>query len=529
MTVTILPQGFNRFYGTFINDDFKVSRNLTINMGLRYEFEQAYRDPEDRLTRPLDLNSPIPEMQGANAPAMPAELAQYYKGPTVFNGAFQFADSSNRGQWNSGKGGFSPRIGMAYRINDKTSFRAGYGRYLTPWTGGTFNIFDTIYVGYKNVTGAYPAVLGIPQMRLRDPFPASSPIVPAYKKSLGRYTGLGDSLSYVAGDRPRSYSDRINFSLQRQLPQDIVLDLTYYLNFTNQLIGSYNLNQVDPRVAYEYKDAINRAVPNPFYNFATVDKFPGALRYQQTVALTTLMRQYPQYGNLGVIDGIEGGSMRYQSFQLRLNRRFAKGYSVLLGYNYSRQQDDVFFNDIDTFTRTFTSQENDRPRHRLSVAGTWELPVGRGRAFGASMPRAVDYVIGGWDLTGLLTWRSGFFIRFGGLLVNGDPHVDNPTPEKWFNTAAFARLPNFTARTNPWQYEGLTNPGLLNLDTSIVKRISMTERYRFELRMDVFNTLNNMTWANPSTNVQSSLFGVTNNQLANTFGRRAQLGLRVEF
>lgn len=221
--------------------------------------------------------------------------------------------------------------------------------------------------------------------------------------------------------------------------------------------------------------------------------------------------------------------MRYHSFQLRLNRRFGSGYSLLLGYNYSRQQDQVFFNDIASFTQTFTRQENDRPRHRLSVAGTWEIPVGRGRARWSSLPRAADMLLGGWDLTGLLTWRSGFFVRFGGMEVSGDPRIDNPTPDRWFNTSVFSRLPAYTPRTNPWQYPGLTNPGLFNLDSSIVKRVPVTEKYRFELRMDVFNTLNNMTWANPNTNVQSSLFGKSNNQLANTFGRRAQFGLRVEF
>jgi len=529
MTATILPQGQNRFYGSFINDDWKVSRNVTINLGLRYEFETAYTDPQDRLTRPLDLTSPIPEMQGANAPQMPAQLTQFYKGPTIFNGAFQFADADNRGQWNAGRGGFSPRAGVAIRINDITSFRVGYGRFLTPWTGGTFNIFDTYYVGFKNVTGAYPAVQGVPQQRLRDPFPSSTPVVPAYEKSLGRYTSLGDSLSFVVADRPRSYTDRINFSLQRQVMRDMVLDVTYYLNFSSQLVGLYNINQVDPNVAYTYKDATNVAVNNPFYNFSTVDKFPGALRFQRTVGLTTLARKYPQYGNLNVIDGIEGGGTRYQSFQLRLNRRFANGYSVLMGYNYARQKDEIFYNDVDSFAGQFSWQESERPRHRLTMAGTWEVPVGRGRQFLASMPKALDYAIGGWDLSGIMTWRSGFFVRFGGLAVNGDPIVENPTPERWFNTQAFARLPNFTPRSNPMQYEGLTNPGLFNLDMSIVKRVPVTERVRGELRMDVFNAANNMTWANPNTNVQSSLFGVTNNQLAATFGRRAQLGLRVEF
>jgi hypothetical protein len=241
------------------------------------------------------------------------------------------------------------------------------------------------------------------------------------------------------------------------------------------------------------------------------------------------MRPYPQYGNLTVIDGIEGGAMRYQSLQLRLNRRFANGASALFGYNYAREQDEVFYNDIASYTREFTWQENDRPRHRVTFAGTWELPVGRGRKLLSEMPRALNYAIGGWDLSGIMTWRSGFFVRFGGLLVDGDPRVENPAPGRWFNTAAFKQLPAFTPRSNPWQYEGLTNPGLFNLDMSFVKRMPVTEKYRVEMRMDVFNAANNMTWANPNTNVLSSLFGVTNNQLANTFGRRTQLGLRLEF
>jgi hypothetical protein len=529
MTVTITPQGQNRFYGGYINDDWKVTRNLTLNLGLRYEFETAYTDPEDRLTRPLDLTDPIPEMQGANAPKMPAELSQFYQGPTIFNGAFRFADSNNRGQWNPGKGVLSPRVGFAYRLNDKTSLRAGYGRFPTPWTGGTFNIFDTYYYGFRAVTGAPAHVQGVPQMRLQNPFPSDNPIIPAYKKSLGRYTNLGDGFNYVAENRPRSYSDRINVSVQRQLPQGFLVDTTFYMNFTNQLIGGHNINQVDPRVAYQYKDAINKSVANPFYNFSSVEKFPGSLRYQRNVSLTSLMRAYPQYGNLTVIDAIEGGSMKYYSLQLKLQRSFMSGYSLMMGYNYSNQRDEVFFNDIASFVEEFTWQDNNRPRHRLTAAGTWEIPIGKGRPYLGATNRVLDMVVGGWDVTGFLMWRSGWFTRFGTLVVNGDPRLDNPTPEKWFNTAVFSPIPAYTPRTNPWQYSGLTNPGLLNVDGSLVKRVPVTEKYRVELRMDVFNVLNNMTWADPNTNVFAATFGQSTNQLANTFGRRVQLGLRVEF
>ncbi len=529
MTVTITPQGQNRFYGGYINDDWKVTRNLTLNLGLRYEFETAYTDPKDRLTRPLDLTDPIPELQGASAPVMPPELQQFYNGPTIFNGAFRFADSEHRGQWNPGKGVLSPRIGFAYRLNDRTSLRAAYGRFPTPWVGSTFNIFDTSYWGFRAVTGAYPAVQGVPVMKLENPFPSSYPLTLPYGKSLGRYTMLGDSFSYVVADRPRSYSDRINISLQRQLPEGFVVDVTYYMNFTSQLIGSYNVNQIDPRVAYQYKDAINKSVPNPFYNLLPVEKFPGPLRNQRQVSLTSLMRPYPQYGNLSVVDAVEGGDMKYYSLQLKVRKSFSRGYSLMLGYNYNNQQDQVFYDDIANFTQTFTWQDNDRPRHRLNIAGTWEIPVGRGRQYGSGMNRGLDMILGGWDVTGFMSWRSGFFIRFGGMVVSGNPVIDNPSPHRWFDTSVFSKLPAYTPRSNPWQYPGLTNPGLFNLDGSLVKRIPITEKYRSELRMDVFNVANNMTWANANTNVQSSTFGQSTNQLANTFGRRVQLGLRIEF
>lgn len=529
MPVLITPTPQNRFYGMYLNDDWKITRDLTLNLGIRYEYEQAYRDPENRLTRPLDLSSPIPEMQGANAPQKPAELQQFYGGPWIFNGAFQFADENNRGQWNAGKGAISPRIGAAYRLNDKTSIRAAWGRYVTPWTGNGLNIFDSPYYGYTSYTGAPPAILGVPQMRLADPFPTSNPIVPSYGKSLGRYTGLGDSFTYAAEDRPRNRSDRYNFSVQRQVPGGMVVDVTYYMNFTKQVGLSYNINQVDPRIAYQYKDAVNKSVPNPFYNFGTVATFPGALRYQPQVSLTSLMRPYPQYGNLTVIDAIEGNDAKYYALQLRVQKNFSSGYSMMLGYNYHFERNQVFYDDVDTFTQTWTWQDSANPRHRLVGASTWEIPFGKGRHYFSGAPRVVDAVLGGWNLTGIFTWRSGRFLRFGGMVVDGNPILDDPTPGKWFNTAAFSRLPAYTRRQNPWQYPGLTGPGLLNVDTSLVKSFPIVERFRAELRVDSFNALNNLTWADPNTTITSSLFGTSNNQLANTFGRRTQLGLRIEF
>ncbi|MBI3645301.1 MAG: TonB-dependent receptor [Acidobacteriales bacterium] len=520
----------SRFYAGYLNDDWKISRKLTLNLGLRYEFEQSWREEKDRSVRPLDLTSPIPELQGANAPQMPAAVRQFYQGGWTLNGAFQFTDAGNRGQWSSGKGTWSPRIGAAYRLNDKTSLRAAYGRYINPWITGTTDFNNLTTPGFTSYTGAPPLVLGVPQMTLQNPFSASYPVIPAYQKTLGRYTGLGDSVTYYAADRPRQSSDRFNFSVQRQLPQGMVLDVTYYLNYSSFVYDTArNINMVDPNIAYQNKAAVNQNVPNPFFNLLPVEKLPGPLRYQQSVSILSLMKPYPQYGNITVIDGQPGGNMKYQSLQFKLLKNFSNGYSLLFGYNYHYEQDGRYYDDRAIYAQQYTYIDSPASRHRLSLAGSWEIPVGKGRAYMNQAPRLLDALVGGWELTPLLTWRSGRFMQFGGLVVNGDPHVSNPGPNGWFNTSVFSQLPAYTPRSNPWLYPGVTGPGQLVVNASLVKAFHITEGYRFELRMDTFNALNNITWGDPSTNVFSSTFGRSTNQLQNTYGRRTQLGLRFEF
>jgi hypothetical protein len=221
--------------------------------------------------------------------------------------------------------------------------------------------------------------------------------------------------------------------------------------------------------------------------------------------------------------------MHYQSVQLKLQKNFSKGYSFLFGYNYHYEQDQRYYDDIATYTQQYSWIDAGASRHRLSLAGTWEVPLGKGRQYLSGAPRVVDAVIGGWNLTPLITWRSGRFLQFGGMLATGNPIISNPTPQQWFDTSVFAPLPAYTPRTNPWQYAGLTGPGRFNMDGSLVKAFAITERVRFQLRVDVFNVLNNMTWNDPDTNIYSSTFGQITDQLPYTFGRRAQLGMRIEF
>lgn len=542
MPILAFPNASTRTYGAFINDDWKISRNLTLNLGLRYEFQQAYREEEDRLVQPLDLDKPIPEFQGAGAPVMPAQVKAYYSGPWIMNGAYQFAGPDHRGAWNSGSGTWSPRIGAAYRLNDKMSIRAAYGRYITPWTNANSNMStggsgaNLLEVGvpasFNYYNGAYPDVQGVPVMRLRDPFPSQYPMVPAYERTLGDYTLLGDSVSYMIADRPRQHSDRFNASLQRQLPGGMILDVTYFLNFSNFAWDLHrNVNMVDPRIGYTHKGLTNVQVANPFYQVLPVNKFPGPLRNQRTVSNSSLMKPYPQYGNITVTEGRPGGDMHYQAIQFKVQKNFSRGWSAMWGYNYHWQEDQRFYDNIAEYLDQYTWIPTDASKHRMTWAATWEVPFGKGRAYMSSASPIVDALIGGWNITPTGFWRSGRAIRFGGLVVNGDPHVENPDQTRWFDKTVFSVMPAFTPRSNPWQYDDLRGPQQFNMDASLVKSFRLYEQFRLELRMDVFNLVNNITWNNPDTNVNSAFFGrsANNDQLTQTFGRRTQLGLRLQF
>ena len=223
------------------------------------------------------------------------------------------------------------------------------------------------------------------------------------------------------------------------------LSSTYFLNKSSHITTvNYNINQVDPRIALQYGAATNATVANPFYHLAIPNQSPGALWNQATVGVTTLARPYPQYGGLTVIDGISGGDMTYHSLQLKATKSFSNGYTLLVGYNYHVQANQSFYDNVDNYLKNWTSLDSATPRHRITGAGTWALPVGKGRKLMNGAPRLLDALIGGWNLAGLMTYHSGTLLNFGGMLVTGDPHIANPGPNAWFDKSVFKQLPACT-------------------------------------------------------------------------------------
>ncbi len=522
--IPIQTPEFDTWAGYF-QDDLKLNRTVTFNLGLRYEYETAPRDPANRLSRYLDLTSPLPEMQ-SNPPLIPADILALRTAPPAFNGAWVFTDANHRRMWNGSRTGVMPRAGVALRLNDKTALRAGFARYIVPPMLTVDTLGSLQYPGYNARTTGAPVIEGVPGGRLFDPFPASNPLILPVGNGNGRYTNLGDSAAWNIQDLRTGVNDRINVSLQRRLPYLIHGEITYFANLGHNLPYTKQMNLADPQLSYTYKALLDQRVPNPFYQYLTPNKFPGQLRNQATVTRGSLLAPYPQYGALAQ-SNTDGILNRYQALQVKAQRDFVNGFFFLAAYNYNRERSYAFFNSVDEYAGRFAFQDSDNPRHRMTISGTYELPFGKGRRLLSRAPAVINAILGGWSTSHLFMYNSGQFIRFGPLVASGNPRLDNPTRDRWFDTSKFQQLPAFTPRLNPWQYDGLTGPRYWGLDSTLAKTFLLNERFKLEFKLEAYNTTNSFIPSMPNVTVTSSLFGRSTNQ-ANV-GRQMQYTVRLIF
>jgi hypothetical protein len=342
-----------------------------------------------------------------------------------------------------------------------------------------------------------------------------------------------------------AYNNRLNVSIQHELPGEFVASLNYFVNIGNQL---YNraLNNIDPRILQSYSpDYLNNtSVNNPFYQYGSQQLLPGPRYNQQKVPLSSLLTKYPLYGALYMI-GARGAEEQYQDLEFRLQKRWSKGYNFLFGYIYIREKSQINnFNDATLYNDALQWQDSNQPRHRITSAGTVELPFGNNKRFLSGLPRAADAVIGGWQLTGLMTFITGDYPRFGNLIVNSNPCQNVPSGY-YFNPAAFSPLPanTYVLRSNPMQYDCIIGPKFFNLDATLQKSVHITERVQAQLKLNAYNATNKLNYADPDTNINDTgLFGRALYQgspsgefagqtatYGNQAGRQLEIGVRLLF
>ena len=518
-------------YGFYVHDDIKVNQRVTLNLGLRWEYETAMRDPEDRLSRFMDFGAPL---QGVidNMGEFPAEALALRNQPLAINGAWIFTDQSNRYSWNPPKNVFLPRAGVAIRLDDKTALRIGYARYAVPAVQNrdALGILgSTPYPGYTATTNPLGPLEGIPRSLLADPFPNggdnANPLIEPFGKRFGQYAVMGSGEgTFFDQDLKVGMNDRINFTLQRELVSRIVVDATFFMNFgRNHTLSNIPLNIMDPRLGFEHGSALNDRVDNPF--FGVPQEFcPGALCNTRQVSIGSLLRPYPHYGNV-TLEGAGVADQRYRSFQLKLQRPFANGFNFLVSYNINKGENQQFYDNVDAFDQRLTMQKDPDSGQKLNIAGIYELPFGQGRQYGADMPKALDYVVGGWSISGIYSYLSGQLLSFPGALVSGAP-TQLSNRQEWFSTSPFDVLTPFTRRSNPIYYSGVRGPAFRNLDLTLNKKLDITEKLALELRMEAYNLTNSFMGQNPNTSPTSGDFGQVTRQLRTHTGREFQYSAR---
>jgi hypothetical protein len=534
----------------YAQDDYKLNGRVTLNLGLRWERELAPNEAHNELVRTMDMTQAIPQLQGMTIwgpqqlAALPANAASLQNMVYSFTGAMVRVGPGHSRMFDTPWTNFLPRAGIAIRLNDKTALRMGYGRYMAPWQTMYYESLFLPLNGYSQVTSNLGPLEGLPRSYVSDPFPTGgaypNPVQLPAGSSLGPYQDLGNAIggTYSSPGFPNSadmktqMNDRFNFTLQRQEPSQILAAATFYMMFSHQLqpmlqSNYYNIDQMDPMLAYEYKGLTAESVPNPFYNLLPANIMPGMLRTEQTVPLSQLLIPYPQYLGLTQM-AWPGYSDHYYGLSLSANRPMFKGYTFMAAYNYSHEFASQYYNDIAYYNNNLQLFDRGLPRHTIRIYGTYELPFGKGRQFMSHAPKVVDAILGGWSTSQILWWRSGDLNMFG-----ADQLVCNPTQNipsgSWFNGNCLQVLPAYTIRTNPLYYEGLRGPKYWELDSTLVKTFKLTERVSLEFRAEAYNLTNSFMPSDPDTTPQDGTTGLSTWVATGNYGRQMQFNLHLSF
>jgi hypothetical protein len=517
----------NVYYAAFLQDDWKVSRKLTLNLGLRWDYESPRTDRFNELAN-FDWHAPSPlQVPGMNL-----------VGGLTFVGV----NGNPRGQWDRDLNNFAPRVGFAYQALSKTVVRGGFGVFYSPNFAGTGTGPGTFGLsGFQSTTNWVGSLDGVTPYRfLHDPFPDG--IAKPTGSSQGLATLLGQAVSFVDRGNVTPYGLQWNLSVQHELPGNLLLETAYVGTRGVKILNSRPFNQL-PDADLALGDGLRALVANPFYGKITT----GALA-ATTVARAQLLLPYPQFLGVNAV-GSTWGNSTYHSGQAKLERRFSKGFSLLATYTFSKLLDDATgaWSGENVSGAAFQDYNNLRLEksvsaldctHRMSVGGVWELPVGKGKPLALSgVPAAL---LGGWQLNTIWTVSSGnvlgmtatntTFSQGGGQRPNWNgqnPSLDTRNIYNWFNTADFSQPAPYQFGNAPRTIPGLRADGVDNVDFSAVKNNRIQERINLQLRAEWFNFTNHPRFDLPGTALGAAGFGVVTAQANRP--RTLQVALKVIF
>jgi hypothetical protein len=514
----------------YIQDDFKVTPRLTLNLGLRYDLAS---EPVERHNRHSNFDPFVvnPDTK------MPGLLT--YSGVSAPR-HFVDRDYNN----------FGPRIGFAYDLSGdgRTAIRAGYGLvYLLVESGDTQGDDSNAY-GFSAVTPFVAPGAGPFKAFQFSQGPES--LVVAQGPAGGPSAFRGQGVRYQDRNAPVPYLQQWNLTLQRELPGRWVAGVSYAGNKGTKLFGAnYNLNQLDPAHFALGLQLQDRAT-NPFYGQIA----SGALS-ATTVARSQLLLPYPDYTSVGTY-AAHGSSSIYHSLQVTLERRFSQGLSALVSYTDSKLINDSMSSAgssgapgefrVGRFNRRLERAicMND-VTHRLVASAVYELPFGAGKPLLSSARGVAEHLLGGWQINTITTIESGIPLQVRGSNnftgINFPDVIRDPTlpgsqrsVTRWFDTDAFRNPADWVIGNAPRTLPNTRGPAMVDVALSAFKNFRLKERMQLEFRAEAFNAFNHVNHTNPNTSFSPNRQGVNTNALFGRISnalsaRRIQLGLRLTF
>jgi hypothetical protein len=512
------------YYGFYVQDDYRITKKLTVNLGLRYEWEGANTERYNRFNRGFAFGqaSPIEERVRANYAASP--IAEVPASAFQVKGGLLFAGTGGqpRGLANLDRNNIAPRIGVAYQLAEKTVLRGGYGLFY-----GATTQLNEARQGFSVSTPfvASNDAFITPNETLSNPF--RNGFQTPTGAGLGLLTLAGQGISFVDPARQNPYTHQYQFSLQQMLPGQLLLDVAYAGTLGRDLPVDVQLNVIPDqfRAAARQtfvatgRNTLNDSVNNPFFGVLTTGALTG-----RTTTRGQLLRPYPQFTSVTALNRSIGKS-RYDALQAKATRRFSQGVSLIVAYTFAKQLDQLrFLNDVDA-APVKEINEFDTP-HRLVVSSVYELPFGKGRRFLSGVGGVGGKLLEGWQLNAIYQFSSGIplLITNAEVLRPAALPSDKRTTDRWFDTTAF-RQREALELAGTTRLSDLRSPGRNNVDISLFKTTSVTERLRVQFRAESFNAFNRPEFSSPTTDFNSANFGRITS--TNTFARQYQFALKL--
>ncbi len=524
------------YFAPWVQDDIKISRKLTVNLGFRWDINSPLTERFDRMNYGFFSNRDNPIASRIDQTKFPGFAV---KGGIGFAGVNGNPRSPMAMDWNN----FQPRAGAAYAVNDKTVIRGGWGMFfLNPTFRGNLNGFSQSTPLISSLDAART-----PASTFDNPFPTG--ILQPAGAAAGMSTFLGQGPSFINPDFRVPYVHQFSFGIQRQVPGNILLDVSYVGSRSMAQSTSKGFNEVSVDTLNLGNPAIggnanflNQQVPNPFAGL-----IPGTGLDNATVARSQLLRPYPQFTGFSV-EQLNTGKIWYNSLQVTATKRYSHGLSFTTTYTLSKNIEAIDYLNAQDALPTRSLVDWDRT-HRLVIAPSYELPFGKGRKFLANSHPVIKGIVGGWQSVFSTVIQSGDPMTIpGNVYLLGDPRLANPTWDRLFNTGVidvngtvrnvlpgekpvFQIRPPNSLRTTPIRYGNIRNQWGSTLDASLIKNTRIREDWNMQFRIDAFNAFNTAVFASdPNLDPTSPNFGrIFRDNGQSNFPRNIQIGLRFVF